>query len=564
MTKQARIVFLAFAIVAAILWKWGGVAMGLSVLLLFMGAPLFAVVGGMSEMLWLTHASERMHHLRFLAPEVLSSRFAGSPLITTIPLFTLTGYLMAESRTPERIIRVAKAWVGWLPGGLAIVCVLASAMFTLFTGGSGVTIIAVGGLLYPALRKQGYSESFSLGLVTTGGSVGLLLPFALPLYVFCLVTNLDYQLANKAVLIPGVIVLLLLAGYSMFVGVREKIERTPFDLREALSALWEFKWEMGVPAILIFGVPTGFLQIDEASGMVALYTFLIEAFAYKDIAPRRDMPRIVRTAMSLAGAVILILAMANALVNYVIHERIPERVLDALLGLGLTQPWQFLLILNLFLLVVGMVMDGFSAILVAVPLVMPLAAHFGLGPFHMAMLFVLNLELAFCMPPLGLNIFIASFRFNRPVTSLYRVVLPFAALLAVGLMLVTYVPKLNWALVEKDIAARRAKADARGVPPIDAWRLECVQEDPANPRPCSDADKAKYGTTKKKDEAPAPATSAAVAAKADAGSSADDDFTARISGAAKADAGAPKPAPSATSTAADDDDEFAARIRGKK
>ena len=273
MTRRARIVLGSFLVVTALLWKAGGPALGLPAILLFMGAPLFAVVGGMSEMLWLTHAAERMHHLRYLAPEVLGSRFAGSPLITTIPLFTLTGYMMAESRTPERIIRVAKAWVGWLPGGLAIVCVLASAVFTLFTGGSGVTIIAVGGLLYPALRKQGYSEQFSLGLVTTGGSVGLLLPFALPLYVFCLVTNLDYQLANKAVILPGLVVLVLLSAYCMVVGVRERITRTPFDVEEALASLWEFKWELGVPAILVFGVPTGFLQIDEASGMVALYTF---------------------------------------------------------------------------------------------------------------------------------------------------------------------------------------------------------------------------------------------------------------------------------------------------
>jgi tripartite ATP-independent transporter DctM subunit len=481
----------ASALVLVSAWLGGPIA-AVVVLFAVLGAPLFAILGGTSELLWLNHPREQLRHLHLMAPEVLSSHFAGSPIITTIPLFTFTGYLMAESKTPERLVRTATAWVGWIPGGLAIVCVVASAVFTLFTGGSGVTIIAVGGLLYPALRKEGYSEKFSLGLVTTGGSVGLLLPYSLPLLVFALVSGLDFNLAFKAVLAPGLLVVLMLAAYSAYIGITEKVPRVKFDPKEAGLALWDFKWELGIPIILVVGLKTGLAQIDECAGLVALYTLLVEVYVYKDLNLKRDIVRIAKTSMALAGAVILILAMANALISYVIQESIPQKVLEFMLSIGLDKSWQFLIVMNIFLLVLGMVMDGFSAILVAVPLVLPFAAHFGLGPFHMAIMFVLNLELAFCCPPLGLNIFISSFRFNRPVVSLYKVVLPFAGILAVSLLLVTYIPKISNVLVIDDIAKKRQDAIDHKQPPREAWLLECVQADRANPLPCSPEDKKAY------------------------------------------------------------------------
>ena len=486
-----------------------------------------------------------------MAPEVLSSHFAGSPIITTIPLFTFTGYLMAESKTPLRLVRTATAWVGWMPGGLAIVCVVASAVFTLFTGGSGVTIIAVGGLLYPALRKEGYSEKFSLGLVTTGGSVGLLLPYSLPLLVFALVSGLDFNLAFKAVLAPGFLVVVMLAAYSAYVGIKEKVPRTKFNPKEALAALWDFKWELGIPVILVVGLKTGLAQIDECAGLVALYTLLVEVYVYKDLRLKRDIVRIAKTSMALAGAVILILAMANALISYVIQESIPQKTLEFMLSLGLDKAWQFLIVMNIFLLILGMVMDGFSAILVAVPLVLPFAAHFGLGPFHMAIMFVLNLELAFCCPPLGLNIFISSFRFNRPVVSLYKVVLPFAGILAISLLLVTYIPRISNVLVLDDIAKKRDDAVKLGQPPREAWLLECVQADRANPLPCSEEDKKKYPngqlTAPKTTE---PEIKPLVAADAGAGADDDDDLAAVMG--KKGDGGASEGG--ATAPADEDDD----------
>lgn len=490
--KAARIAGGTITGVVALLGVVGGFFTALIGALALLGAPLFAVMGGAAEVAWLTHPDPGQQVLRRLASDVFGPYFAGSPIITTIPLFTFVGYVMAESKTPERLVRAATAWLGWMPGGLAIVCVVASAIFTLFTGGSGVTIIAVGGLLYPALRKSGYSEKFALGLVTTGGSLGLLLPMALPLLVYAMITGLDFQLVNKAVLLPGGLVLLLLATYCVYVGVKEKLPRQRFDAREALAATWAFKWEMGVFVLLIVAITQQLAGIDEAAGLVAAYTLAIEVWIYKDLTFKRDLVRIARGSMALAGAVILILAMANALVSYVGDEHLPNKVLEAMLKLGFDKTWQFLIVMNVFLLVLGMIMDGFSAILVAVPLVLPFASYFGLGPFHVAIMFVLNLELAFSCPPLGLNLFIASFRFNRPVISLYRVAMPFVGLLAFALLVVTYVPRISNQLVLGDIQKWRDQATKENRVPSEAWFLECVQLDRNNPKPCSDADKAAY------------------------------------------------------------------------
>ncbi len=552
--KAARITFSALGAVVAITGVLGGALAALVVGLALLGTPLFAILGGVSELAWLTHADPEQQLLRRLAPDIFGSRFAGSPILTTIPLFTFVGYLMAESKTPERLVRAATSWVGWLPGGLAIVCVVASAVFTLFTGGSGVTIIAVGGLLLPALKGRGYSDKFALGLVTTGGSLGLLLPYALPLLVYAMVTGLDFQLVNKAVILPGALVLLLFVFYSAYVGVKEKIPRTPFDAVEALRATWAFKWEMGIFVMLYVGITSTLTEIDEAAGLVALYTLCIERFVYKDLSIRKDLVRIAKSSMALAGAVILILAMANALTNFVVDQHLPDRVLEWMLRLGLDKTWQFLIVMNLFLLVLGMIMDGFSAILVAVPLVLPFAAHFGLGPFHVAIMFVLNLELAFSCPPLGLNLFISSFRFNRPVVSLYRIAMPFVALLGGALLIITYVPRISNQLVLSDIQAWRDRALKENRTPREAWKLECVQADPSDPQPCSDADKAKYP----KGQMQEPAVVAAPivdAAAAPAGE--DEDLEALIRGSA--DGGAP--APRATPTA-DSDEDLEALIRG--
>ncbi|MCL2779017.1 MAG: TRAP transporter large permease [Polyangiaceae bacterium] len=563
--KSVRVAFGAVGAMVLGLGATFGGLVAVVVALALLGMPLFAVLGGASELAWLTHADPEQRMLRRLAPEVFGMRFAGSPILTTIPLFTFVGYLMAESKTPERLVRAASAWVGWLPGGLAIVCVVSSAVFTLFTGGSGVTIIAVGGLLLPALRQKGYSEKFSLGLVTTGGSLGLLLPYALPLLVYAMVTSLDFQLVNKAVILPGLVVLALFVLYAVHIGIKENIPRTPFNLTEALASTWSFKWELGVFVLLVVGITMNMTDIDEAAGLVALYTLCIECFIYKDISIKKDLVRVAKSSMALAGAVILILAMANALTNYVVNQRIPDAVLTMMLHVGFDKTWHFLIIMNLFLLVLGMIMDGFSAILVAVPLILPFAAHFGLGPFHVAIMFILNLELAFSCPPLGLNLFISSFRFNRPVVSLYRIALPFVGLLGIALVAITFVPHLSNALVLGDIQGWRDRATREHRTPREAWRLECVQHDPSNPLPCSEDDKKNFPNGMM----PAPAVAAGTvgattvpatqagkgAVHGDHGDNDDDDedLKALILGKEGKDAGAPQTGSPAAADETEDD-----------
>jgi C4-dicarboxylate transporter DctM subunit len=470
--------------------------------LALLGTPLFAVLGGSGELAWLLLPTG---HLRFIGSTVLNEHFAGSPILVTIPLFTFVGYVLAEAKTPDRLVQGARALLGWLPGGLAIVCVIASAIFTVLTGGSGVTIIAIGGLLYPALRKQNYSEKFSLGLVTTGGSVGLLLPYSLPLLVYSLVAHVDFKAAFKAVLLPGGLVIVLLSIYSAYVAQREGVKREPPRFADASKAIWLLKWELFIPVILILGLGTGMTEIDESAALVALYVVVIEFFVYKDLSWKKDFARIAKASMSLAGAIILILAMANALMNYVVDQKIPTDVLNFMVKIGVEHKWQFLLVMNVFLIVLGMLMEGFSAILVAVPLIIPFVAALGerhpdesMSPFQLAMIFLLNLEIAYCIPPLGLNLFIASFRFNKPVSQIYRVVLPFAGILAIALLLVSYIPWFSNVLVSGDVTALRAKADEerkRGEPPFtmrDVWMLECVQNDPETPQPCSVEERKMY------------------------------------------------------------------------
>jgi C4-dicarboxylate transporter, DctM subunit len=498
-TPRAAKIGMSVAAVALLgLSVWGSLIAGAVVLLALLGTPLMAVLGGSAEILWLLHPDEAYRHLRFVAPTVLDERFSDNPVVVTIPLFTFVGFVLAEAKTPDRLVAGARSALGWLPGGLAIVCIIASAIFTVLTGGSGVTIIAVGGLLYPALRKQGYSEAFSLGLVTTGGSVGLLLP-SLPLGAYAILAHLDLAVMFKAVLVPGALVVGLLSAYSAWVAYREKVPREPPRLGAMAATTWDLKWEFGLLTVLAAGMGTGLTTLDEAAGLAAFYVVVIEFFVLRELSWKRDLARIASASMTLAGAIILILAMANALMNYVVDQHVPTKVLAFLIAVGIEHEWQFLIVMNVFLLLLGMLMEGFSAIFVAVPLLLPFVADLGarhpdekMSPLQLGMIFLLNLEIAFCMPPLGLNLFLASFRFNRPVSSLYKAVLPFVGVLGIGLVIVSAVPSCSTMAVAKDITALRSKAMADGLPPRDAWMVECVQADPANPGPCSRADMAKY------------------------------------------------------------------------
>jgi C4-dicarboxylate transporter, DctM subunit len=571
--NRAQTIKAAFGLLIVLsLWKLGvltTLVLGLAVL----GTPLFAVMGGASELAWLTHPDAALHHFRYIAPRVLADEFAGSPILVTIPLFTFVGYVLARAKTAERLVRFSTALIGWVPGGLAIVCVLTSAFFTLLTGGSGVTIIAIGGLLLPALKKEGYSDKFSIGLLTSGGSLGLVLPFAIPLFVYAILAGVDVNAAMLAVIPPGILVLSGFVAYAIYTAKRENLPRRDFDLNELQESFWELKWEAAIFPLMALGIVVFQLGIDELAGIIAFYTVLIEVFVYRDI-PLKKLPKIAKDGVIMAGAVILILTMANALVNYVINQKLPDQVFGFMLSLGLDKSWQFLLILNLFLLMIGMVMEGFSAIFVAVPLIIPFAARFHLGPFHVGMILLLNLELAFCMPPLGLNLFIASFRFNRATTSLYRPILPFLGILAASLLIVSYVPSLSNIMVRSKIADERTKALARGEAPRDAWLLECVQEDRLNPLPCTPEDAKAYpeGKLPQKVEPASTVDAGSAASSSDAGPEDTDDLMEQMMGGGRAsdastkDGSDAKDAASATKAAVpaeDSEEELLKQMMGK-
>jgi C4-dicarboxylate transporter, DctM subunit len=465
----------------------------LVLLLTVMAMPLFAVMGGISLFGWLTEDREALRHIMYIAPNVLDEqRFLGSPILVTIPLFTFAGYLMAESKTPDRLVRTASALLGWLPGGLAIVCIFANAFFTTMTGGSGVTIVAIGGMLYPVLRKQGYPEKYVLGLVTAAGAIGLLF-FPSPLVaIYSFIAGVDINKAYLATALPGAGLALVLVAHAMWVGIREKVPRGKFDLAEAARGFWVAKWDIAAPFLVLIWMGSGLMGIDEASAGAALYILVCQVYVYRDL-KWKDVFRIARESVSLAGAILVIIMMATALTNWVIQDRIPQHILEYMTANGMDTAWKFIIVLNIFLFILGVVMDEFSAMLVALPLVMPLAAAFGLSPFYLAVMFLLNIEIAYISPPIGVNLYIAAFRFKQSLTTVYRVVMPFVWLLTAGLVIFILFPRASTFTVEDEIAAALEKSKQDGIAPRDAWLLQCVQEDKNNPRPCTPEDRERWG-----------------------------------------------------------------------
>lgn len=433
------------------------------------GSPLLAIFAAAAMLLFFGLEDTS---ITGAAADIFSEKFAESPLLATIPLFTFAGYLMAESGTPQRLVRVSRAWFGWLPGGLAMVCLLASAFFTTFTGGSGITIVAIGGLLYPALKSERYPENFSLGLVTTGGSLGLLFPPSLPIVLFAVVAGLEVEKLFLAGIVPGFVTVVAIAIFAAYIGIKNPdIPRQAFEWGEAKSSFREVLWELMLPVALIGSLVAGVLRIHEAAAFTALYVLIIEVFVYKDVSFRRDMPRIVNESMTLVGAILIILATAIGFTGYLIQDQLPMKILEWMQGFissddPETRMIMFLLLLNFFLLIVGMLMDIFSAIVVVVPLILPIARELGVDDYHLGIVFLLNLEIGYMTPPVGLNLFISSFRFGKPVTLLYKAVLPFIGLLLVALLITTYVPSLSLMLIGDTSSPMEQLED---LPPIEDY-----------------------------------------------------------------------------------------------
>jgi C4-dicarboxylate transporter DctM subunit len=410
------------------------------VLLAIAGVPLFVVIATSAL------ASFTLAELDSQLVIIEMYRMANMPILISIPLFAFSGYLMAESGSPQRLLRVSRALMGWMPGGLALVALITCAAFTALTGASGVTIIALGGLLYPALIAERYSERFSLGLITTSGSRGLLFPPSIPLILYAIVASVSVDDMFRGGLVPGILMVSLIGVYGVITGARGRTERTPFNWKEAGAALWEAKWELPLPVIVLGSIFSGWLAVSEAAALTAFLVLLVEVVLYRDV-KLRDMPRIFRECMVLVGGILIILGAALAYTNYLIDAEVPFQILETMQS-HVSGKIMFLLVLNIFLLIVGAMLDIFSALVVVVPLIAPIALEYGVNPVHLGVIFLTNLEIGYSTPPVGLNLFISSFRFKKPIVRLYIAALPFLIISILGLILITYFPQLTLWLVE--------------------------------------------------------------------------------------------------------------------
>jgi C4-dicarboxylate transporter DctM subunit len=373
-------------------------------------------------------------------------RLANMPILLAIPLFTFAGYLLAESNTPKRLVNLSRAFFGWMPGGLSIVTLISCAIFTAFTGASGVTIIALGGLLYPVLLQEKYPEKFSLGMLTASGNLGLLFPPSLPIILYGVISEVSIDKLFIAGIIPGILMVVLMSAYSVYHVRHIKVPTSKFTLKNAWKATREAAWEIPLPFIILIGIYGGYITITEAASVTAFYVFIVEVFIYRDIKIRKDLVRVIRESMVLVGGILVILGAALGLANYMVDAEIPMKILG-FMKTFITSKALFLVTLNIFLLIVGFMMDIFSATLVVVPLIIPIATNFGVDPVHLGIIFLANLGIGYSTPPVGMNLFIASFRFNKPIVQLYRAALPFIVVLLISLILITYIPDLSLWLV---------------------------------------------------------------------------------------------------------------------
>ena len=409
------------------------------ILTLYKGAPIFVGMGGLAILFfWQDYTP-----LSAISAETY--RIVVSPTLSTIPLFTLAGYILAESKASERLVRLFRALFGWIPGGTPIVLVLLCGFFTALTGGSGVTILALGGLLFPLLMKEGYSKHFSLGLITVAGSLGLLFPPSLPLIIYGVTAAVSVKAILLAGIIPGFLRLAMVGGWAVWQGEAQHVKRHQFNLSNIKESIIETKWEAMIPFLILFGIFGGFTTLVETAAMTVVYVFVIEVFVYKDL-KSKDLRRIILDCATLIGGVLIILGVAMGLTSYLVDAQIPFKLL-AWVQTFISSKFVFLLMLNIFLLVVGCMMDIFSAIIIVVPLITPLGAYFGIDPVHLAIIFIANLELGFLTPPVGINLFLSAYRFDENMPTIYKSTLPFFMVMLLSVLAITYIPILStWAV----------------------------------------------------------------------------------------------------------------------
>lgn len=414
----------------------------LLVSMLLLGAPLFAVIMA-ATMLGFHQAGV---DLSVIATEIY--RIADTPLLVALPLFTLSGYLLSESQTSQRLLRLTRAWFGWMPFGLAIISLMTCAMFTAFTGASGVTIVALGALLLPVLIQEGYNSKFSLGLVTTTGCLGLLLPPSVPLILYGVIVQ-QMNIGEKftlqelflAGLLPSLLMIALLAIWAVWANRKVTLDKTTFTWSEGLASLQAIAWELPLPLFIAGGLFGGFLAISEVAAVTALYVLIIEMFVYKEI-QIKHLTKVITEAMKMLGGILLILGVSMAFTNYLIDAEIPTRLFDWIKA-HIDSKFSFLLLLNLFLLLLGAILDIFSALVIMVPLIVPIALNYGVHPVHLGIIFLANMQIGYLTPPVGMDLFIASYRFNKSITELYQATFPFVMVLLLAVIIITYVPWLS-------------------------------------------------------------------------------------------------------------------------
>ena len=407
-----------------------------------LGMPLFAVI------LALAMVGFGFTDVDLSAIAIEIYRLANTPMLEALPLFTLAGYLLGESRTSERLVRLTRAFLGWMPGGLALISFMACALFTAFTGASGVTIVALGALLLPALQQDGYGEKFSTGLVTASGSLGLLLPPSLPLILYGIIAqqtdageSVSIENLFAAGILPAILMIVLLCAWSLWTNRSLSIPKSEFSPREMLGAVKDAIWEIPLPFFVLGGIYSGFFAVSEAAAVTALYVLLIEVFVYREISLKK-LPRIMRESMVMIGGILIILGVSMASTNFIIDAEVPEQLFD-LIRTHISSKLVFLICLNILLLILGAILDIFSALVLMVPLILPVAVSYDIHPVHLGIVFLANMQIGYVTPPVGMNLFIASYRFDKPLTELWQATFPFMMVLLLAVLMITYWPDLS-------------------------------------------------------------------------------------------------------------------------
>lgn len=417
----------------------------LAIILIFLallGTPLFAVIIGAAMLGF--HAMEV--NLAVIAIEIY--RIADTPVLLALPLFTFAGYLLGESNTSKRLVRLTRAFLGWAPGGLAIVAFVTCAFFTAFTGASGVTIVALGALLYPALLQAEYPEKFSLGLVTVSGSLGLLLPPSLPLILYGIIAQqmdigIDFTISDLFIagILPGLLMVVMLSFWSLWANRKRPVPLTGFSIKEAGAAFKESIWEIPLPFFVLGGIYSGYFAVSEAAATTAMYVLVVEVLIYKEI-KITQLAGIIRESMVMVGGILIILGASLASTNYLIDAQIPMKLFE-LIQAHVTSKIVFLILLNILLLILGAILDIFSALVIMIPLILPVAVSYGIHPVHLGIIFLANMQIGYVTPPVGMNLFIAGYRFGKPMDELYRAALPFMLVLFAAVLIITYWPGLS-------------------------------------------------------------------------------------------------------------------------